>query len=154
LFQLWAPRARNRRFVAYDRIFDLLASGQADCGVIIHESRFTFAAAGFQPVVDLGAWWEAETGLPIPLGGIAARRGLGGPLIEQIDAAVKASVRRAMDHPAAALPYIRRHAQEMADAVLQRHIGTFVNDYSLDMGDTGRRSIDALAQMARAAGAL
>jgi 1,4-dihydroxy-6-naphthoate synthase len=68
LFRLWAPLAGQRRFVPYDRIFEMLRSGEADCGVIIHESRFTFEAAGFHAVVDLGAWWEERTGLPIPSG--------------------------------------------------------------------------------------
>lgn len=154
LFRLFAPDAEQRIFATYDRIFDTLASGEADCGVIIHESRFTFEAAGFSPVVDLGAWWEAETGLPIPLGGIAARRDLGETLIGDIDVAVNTSIRRAMQHPEAALPYIRRYAQEMDEAVLSAHIRTFVNDFSLDIGDAGRQAIDTLERMARDAGAL
>ncbi len=154
LFRLWAPAARQRVFTTYDRIFDMLASGAADCGVIIHESRFTFEAAGFRPVVDLGAWWEERTGLPIPLGGIAARRPLGMPLIDAIDAALNASIRRALDDPQAALPYIRRHAQEMDAAVLDAHIRTFVNDYSLGVTEKGQQAIDRLEQMAREAGAL
>jgi 1,4-dihydroxy-6-naphthoate synthase len=154
LFRLWAPRAEQRCFVPYDRIFDHLAEGKADCGVIIHESRFTFEAAGFQSVVDLGAWWEAQTGLPIPLGGIAARRELGAALIGQIDAAVHASIQRAMDDPQASGPYVRRYAQEMDDAVLKAHIRTFVNDFSLDPGQAGRRAIARLDAMACEAGLL
>ncbi len=154
LFRLWAPQARQRRFVPYDRIFDHLAAGKADCGVIIHESRFTFEAAGFQAVVDLGAWWEAQTGLPIPLGGIAARRELGAALIGQIDAAVRTSIQRAMADPQASLPYVRRYAQEMDDAVLQAHISTFVNDFSLKPGAAGHQAIAQLEAMAREAGVL
>jgi len=154
LLRLWAPDADQRLFTTYDRIFDVLASGQADCGVIIHESRFTFDAAGFTPVVDLGAWWEEMTGLPIPLGGIAARKRLGKGLIRQVDAAVNASIRRAMADPGETLPYIRQHAQEMDDTVLQAHIHTFVNDFSLAQTDVGRRAIEKLASMARDAGAI
>jgi len=154
LFRLWAPDAEKRFFVSYDRVFDELTAGRADCGVIIHESRFTFEAAGFTAVVDLGAWWEEKTGLPIPLGGIAARKSLGEPLIRKIDAAVNASIRRAMADPDAVLPYIRRHAQEMDDAVLQAHIRTFVNDFSLALTPTGHRAIEKLAAMARKAGAV
>jgi 1,4-dihydroxy-6-naphthoate synthase len=154
LFRLWAPRAEQRCFVPYDRIFELLAEGKADCGVIIHESRFTFEAAGFQAVVDLGAWWEAQTGLPIPLGGIAGRRSLGADLIRQIDAAVHTSIQRAMADPQASGPYVRRYAQEMDDAVLEAHIRTFVNDFSLEPGQTGRRAIAQLDAMAREAGLL
>ena len=154
LLRLWAPEAHQRFFTPYDRIFDALASGQADCGVIIHESRFTFEAAGFTPVVDLGAWWEEMTGLPIPLGGIAARRSLGKPLIQQIDAAVNTSIRRAMADPDETMPYIRQHAQEMDDTVLQAHIRTFVNDFSLAQTGLGRRAIEKLEAMARDAGAI
>ncbi|MEE4112983.1 MAG: 1,4-dihydroxy-6-naphthoate synthase [Desulfobacteraceae bacterium] len=154
LLRLWAPEADQRFFTTYDRIFDVLASGQADCGVIIHEGRFTFEAAGFTPVVDLGAWWEAMTGLPVPLGGIAARRSLGNALIRQIDMAVNASIRRAMADPRATLPFIREHAQEMEDTVLRAHIRTFVNDFSLSQTDVGRRAIEKLESMARDAGVL
>ena len=154
LLRLWAPAARQRIFTTYDRIFDVLAAGEADCGVIIHESRFTFQAAGFRPVVDLGAWWEERTGLPIPLGGIAAHKRLGAPLIDAIDAALETSIRRAMDDPEAARPYIRQHAQELDPAVLDAHIRTFVNDYSLALTDQGHRAIERLEQMARDAGAL
>jgi len=154
LFRLWAPDAHHRLFTPYDRIFDTLASGRADCGVIIHESRFTFEAAGFVPVVDLGAWWEELTGLPIPLGGIAARKSLGESLIRQIDAAVNTSIRRAMADPDEALPYIRQYAQEMDDTVLQAHIRTFVNDFSLELTSQGRRAINKLEALARNSGAL
>lgn len=154
LLRLWAPDASQRMFTAYDRIFDTLAAGKADCGVIIHESRFTFEAAGFVPVVDLGAWWESRTGLPIPLGGIAARRRLGEPLIDEIDAALNESIRRAMEHPEQTLPYVRQHAREMDPAVLDAHIRTFVNDFSLALTAQGHRAVDTLEAMARAAGAL
>jgi 5,8-dihydroxy-2-naphthoate synthase len=154
LFRLWAPEAHQRIFTTYDRIFEAISSGQADCGVIIHESRFTFQSAGFISVVDLGAWWEERTGLPIPLGGIAARKNLGEDLIEQIDAAVHKSIRRAMDHPAQTFPYIRKYAQEMDETVLQAHIRTFVNDFSLSLPAKGRQAIRVLESMARDTGAI
>lgn len=154
LFRLWAPEVHQRIFTSYDRIFETIASGKADCGVIIHESRFTFESAGFASVVDLGAWWEERTGLPIPLGGIAARKNLGEPLIEKIDAAVHESIRQAMEHPAETLPYIRRYAQELDDTVLQAHIRTFVNDFSLKLPAEGRRAINILESMARDVGAI
>lgn len=154
LFRLWAPHAGQRRFIPYDQIFDALASGQADCGVIIHESRFTFESAGFEPVVDLGAWWEAKTGLPVPLGGIALRQDLAAQWFDAVDAAVHNSIRQAMDEPEKTLPYIRKYAQEMDDNVLQAHIRTFVNDFSLELGDAGYQAIDKLEEMARQAGVL
>jgi 1,4-dihydroxy-6-naphthoate synthase len=113
LLQLWAPDARQRRFVPYDRIFAALDAGEADCGVIIHESRFTYQSAGFQAVVDLGAWWEDETGLPITLGCIAAHRRLPDGLAAQLEAKIRESIAAARREPEGALPYIRAHAQEM-----------------------------------------
>jgi 5,8-dihydroxy-2-naphthoate synthase len=154
LLRLWAPDASRRMFTTYDRIFDTLAAGEADCGVIIHESRFTFESAGFVPVVDLGAWWETTTGLPIPLGGIAAHKRLGPTLIDRIDAALHESIGRAMDRPEKTLAYVRQHAQELDAAVLQAHIRTFVNDFSLAMTEQGQRAIEVLESMARAAGAI
>lgn len=154
LLQLWAPDARQRRFVPYDRIFAALAAGEADCGVIIHESRFTFQDAGFQAVVDLGAWWEAETGLPIPLGCIAAHRRLPDTLTGELEAKIRESIEAARRDPEGALPYIRGHAQEMTAEVLRAHIDTFVNPFSLDLGATGRNAINTLAAKARQAGLL
>ncbi len=154
LLQLWAPEARQRRFVPYDRIFAALDAGEADCGVIIHESRFTFQAAGFQAVVDLGAWWEAETGLPIPLGCIAAHRRVPKDLLPQLEEKIRNSIEAARQDPQSALPYIRAHAQEMTIEVLRAHIDTFVNDFSRDLGTTGRKAIETLAARAQQAGLL
>jgi 1,4-dihydroxy-6-naphthoate synthase len=154
LFRLWAPAADQRFFVPYDRIFETIDSGQADCGVIIHESRFTFQEAGFRTLVDLGAWWEERTGLALPLGGIAVKKSLGDGLAERIDGAVNASIRQAMADPEAALPYIRQHAREMNADVLKAHIHTFVNDFSLDLGTGGQEALQLLESMAQTAGAL
>jgi 1,4-dihydroxy-6-naphthoate synthase len=152
LFRLWAPEAENRLFTTYDRIFDMLASGGADAGVIIHENRFTFTQAGFTEIVDLGAWWEAETGLPIPLGCIAARRTLPDDVPRRVEQLIRESIQRAANHPDEAMPYMREHAQEMESGVLRRHVETFVNDFSLDLGPVGQQAVDTLQQRARQAG--
>lgn len=154
LFRMWAPQAGQRRFIPYDRILSALDSGEADCGVIIHESRFTFESAGFKAVVDLGAWWEELTGLPIPLGCIAAHRRLPPSLTEQLQEGIRRSIHLARRDPEAALPYIRSHAQEMTADVLRAHIDTFVNDFSLDLGSEGHRAIRVLEERARQAGIL
>lgn len=152
LFRLWAPETENRIFSTYDRILDTIASGEADCGVIIHESRFTYTQSGFRALVDLGEWWERETGLPIPLGCIAARQDLPGEVAAGVAAAIRRSIRSAMTDPEPCLPYIRQYAREMDARVLQQHIQTFVNDYSLDLGDTGRAAVAALEDRAMQAG--
>ena len=152
LFRLWAPEAGNRYFVTYDRILSEISAGKADCGIIIHENRFTYTQAGFHTVVDLGAWWEEETGLPIPLGCIAARAELGEGQMRDIEGLIRRSIRQAQENPEQTFPYIRRYAREMSDDVLRRHIHTFVNSYSLDLGETGKRAVAELDQRARAAG--
>lgn len=154
LFRLWAPEAQQRFFVPYDRIFDALRSGQADCGVIIHESRFTFEDAGFRQVVDLGAWWEEQTGLPIPLGCIVASNRLPVIVVDQVERLIRQSILLAQENPEAALPYIRQHAQEMTADVLRAHIDMFVNEFSLDMGVEGRKAVSVLAERAQQAGIL
>jgi 1,4-dihydroxy-6-naphthoate synthase len=154
LLRLWAPEAQRRRFLPYDQIFAALDAGEADCGVIIHESRFTFQSAGFQAVVDLGAWWEEQTGLPIPLGCIAAHRRMPVTRVAQLEEAIRQSIRLARLDPESALPYIRAHAQEMTADVLRAHIDTFVNEFSFDLGAVGRQAIDVLAARAREAGLL
>jgi 1,4-dihydroxy-6-naphthoate synthase len=136
----------------FDRIMPALQAGTADAGVIIHESRFTFQAQGLHAVLDLGAWWEADTGLPIPLGGILARRDLGPAMLRAVDAAIHASLVHARAHPDAARAYIRAHAQELDDTVIDAHIGLYVNDFSLDLGDEGLRAVVTLLAHAEARG--
>jgi 1,4-dihydroxy-6-naphthoate synthase len=154
LFRLWAPHAHQRFFVPYDQIFGTLEAGRADCGVIIHESRFTFQKMGFTAVADLGAWWEEQTGLPIPLGCIAAHKRLSKETATAMQIAIRESIALARKNPAATLPYIRTHAQEMTVEVLEAHIQTFVNEFSLDLGATGRKAVAALAEQAHRTGVI
>lgn len=136
----------------FDQIMPALRSGTVEAGVIIHESRFTYRDAGFHAVQDLGAWWEAETGLPIPLGGILARRDLGAATIAAVDAAIRASLEHARSTPGVARAYIRAHAQELDDAVIDAHIALYVNDFSLDLGTAGRHAVETLLARAEARG--
>ncbi len=154
LLRLWAPEVHDRRFVPYDRIFDQLRQGQADAGVIIHENRFTYQALGFELVADLGAWWEQQTGLPIPLGVIAAHRRIAPADRQAIETAVRASIDHARQFPDESLAYMRRYAQEMAEPVLRKHVAAYVNDFSLELGEKGRAAIDRLESMARQKGVL
>ena len=154
LFRLWAPHARQRFFAPYDQVFEILADGRADCGVIIHEGRFTYQQKGFTAVADLGAWWEKQTGLPIPLGCIAAHKRLGRDTAMAVEDAIRKSIALARQNPASALPYIRAHAQEMTGEVLDAHIHTFVNEFSVDLGPMGRNAVAALADKARNTGVI
>jgi 1,4-dihydroxy-6-naphthoate synthase len=152
LMRLYNPDLVNFLEMPFHEIMDAVLTGRADAGVIIHESRFTYQGFGLHQLVDLGQWWEAETGLPIPLGGIVARRSLGGDTIRSIEAALGAGVEYARANPAEAAHYIREHAQEMREQVCAAHIGLYVNDFSQSLGSEGERAITELLRRAEAAG--
>jgi 1,4-dihydroxy-6-naphthoate synthase len=152
LLQLYGEGFDNLLILPFHRIMAAVADGAADAGVIIHESRFTFRQHGLQEVLDLGQWWEQETGLPIPLGGILARRALGAELIGSLDAALRASVEYAFAHPEEPKDYIRKHSQELSESVIESHIGLYVNHFSRDLGSDGRLAIEALFSRAAARG--
>ena len=151
LFRLFCPEAENKVFVRYDDIVPAVKRGDAEVGVIIHEDRFTYQAEDLVKMIDLGDWWEKETGAPIPLGCLALRRSLADELAEPLEAQIRNSITAARDNFKRALPFIRSHARQMDESVLTRHIDTFVNDYSLDLGTDGDRAVDALERMARRA---
>ncbi len=146
LLRLFLPSHRRTLLLRFDQIMDAIRSGRVDAGVIIHESRFTYQERGLHCVQDLGAWWEQETGLPIPLGCIAARKHL--PQRE-IEAAIAASIDWATQHREECYSYIRQYAQEMDEAVLANHIGLYVNDFSLQLGEEGRAAVEELFRRGR-----
>ncbi len=134
--------------MVFDQIMPAVASGSVDAGVIIHEGRFTYSNHGLQLVLDLGAWWETTTGLPLPLGGIVIRRDLGRQVASFVESKIRESLLYSRAHPEIAWPYIASHAQEMAPSVIRSHIDTFVNDYSLKVGSDGAEAIHYLLQAA------
>jgi 1,4-dihydroxy-6-naphthoate synthase len=135
----------------YDRILDAVVTGEVDAGLIIHESRFTYAGHGLVSVADLGEWWEGETGLPVPLAGIFARADLEPGLADEAEAAIRASVEHAFANPDASRDYVRSLSQEMSDEVCAAHIALYVNEHSVDIGDEGLAAIDRLLGRAPAA---
>jgi 1,4-dihydroxy-6-naphthoate synthase len=152
LLQLYGPGYENLRVLPFDKIMPALKRGEADAGVIIHESRFTYRQAGFHQVVDLGAWWEIKSGLPIPLGGILARRDLGVETIREIDRAIRGSLEYARKHPLEPRAYIKEHSQELEDKVIDDHIQLYVNDFSLDLGEEGVAAVEVLMAKAEERG--
>ncbi len=151
LLRLFNPGLQELVELPFDQIMNSVKSGDVDAGVIIHESRFTYPDYGLHKVIDLGEWWESTTGHPIPLGGILARRDLGKKLIVKIDRALRASVEYAHSHPQNIRDYIRRHAQEMDEQVMQQHIDLYVNNYTLDYSLDGEAAITNLFAKAEAA---
>ncbi len=154
LLRLWKPELQNRIFMPFDQIMDAVESGKADAGVIIHEGRFVYEERGFQCLVDLGDWWETTTGQPIPLGCIAARKSLGEERIQVFEQRLTDSIQKAFDDPDSTTSYVKAHAQELEDQVIREHIKTYVNDFSLDLGDEGLAAINTLHAMAKAAGVI
>jgi 1,4-dihydroxy-6-naphthoate synthase len=130
----------------YDQILRAVETGEVDAGLIIHESRFTYADHGLVKVIDLGDWWEHETHLPVPLAGICARADLDEATRLAAEAAIRASVAHAFAHPEASRAYVRAHAQEMSEEVCAQHIALYVNEHSLDIGDDGLRAITRLVE--------
>ena len=126
-------------------------AGKVDAGLIIHESRFTYHEFGLSRVVDLGEWWENETGLPIPLGGIIARKSLGRKT-EIIEELIRNSVEYSMAHRDEAMPFIKKYSQELSEIVINNHIGLYVNEFTLDMGEEGLASLNELLGRAKSAG--
>ena len=139
--------------VVFSDIMPALEAGDADFGVCIHEGRFTWRARGLACVEDLGAVWEEATAAPLPLGGILARHALGPETIGAVSAVVRDSLAHARAHRAETVPTMRRYAQELTDGVMFQHVDLYVNDWTTDLGDTGRAALETLDRRARQAGA-
>jgi 1,4-dihydroxy-6-naphthoate synthase len=142
------PRTVEMRF---DGIVDAVVNEQVAAGLIIHESRFTYEKAGLEEVIDLGDWWEHETGNPIPLGAILVRRDVSDEDARAIDEAIRRSLRFAREREGEIIGYVREHAFEMDDDVMRAHIELYVNAYSEDVGEEGIAAVeDFFARAARA----
>ena len=144
LFSMAYPQVKDKVEVLFSDIEGAVLKGEVDAGVIIHENRFTYADKGLHAYTDLGQFWEKETGKPIPLGGIAARRSLGADVLMRIERLIGESVQYAFDHPEASREYVRCHAQEMDEKVQAQHIALYVNDYSRDLGTEGKLAVETM----------
>jgi 1,4-dihydroxy-6-naphthoate synthase len=154
LLQLFLPDCRQPVAMRFDKIIDAVADGTVDGGVIIHESRFTYQEKGLVCLQDLGKWWENSSGLPLPLGCIAARKSLGREKILAVDRAIRTSIDYAFQNPDECLPYIRSQSQEMDAQVVRSHIGLYVNDFTRDLGAEGHAAIEKFLEMGRKNGSL
>ncbi|WP_406285595.1 1,4-dihydroxy-6-naphthoate synthase [Embleya sp. NBC_00896] len=146
LFRLWAAHnvpggVGEIRVLPFDKIMPAVRDGLVDAGLVIHEARFTYERYGLTCLADMGDWWESDTGLPIPLGAIIAKRSLDLPALT---AATRASVEHAWANPQASRAYVLEHAQEMDPAVADRHIALYVNEFTRDLGPDGHAAVTAL----------
>ena len=151
LLRIFAPGGLDVREMRFDRIMPAVADRRVDAGVIIHESRFSFRDHGLVEMRDLGDAWEESSGLPIPLGVIAARRELETGLVERIENGLGASIEAAFADPARCQSFIREHAHELSDSMCRKHIELYVNRYSVDMGEEGKLAVDELLARGQAA---
>jgi 1,4-dihydroxy-6-naphthoate synthase len=149
--KLFAPGVATR-VVPFDKILDEVRAGRADAGLIIHEGQLTYDGHGLHKVLDLGAWWKEDTGLPLPLGGNAVRRDLGPELMARLTVLVRETVRYSLAHRADALAYAMQFARGMDPQIADRFVGMWVNDMTLDTGDTGRRAIQTFLDRGADAG--
>ncbi len=143
LFSLAFPNAKNKIFLKYNEIENFVVDNKG-LGVIIHENRFTYAQKGLHKIIDLGDYWEKETGKPIPLGGIVIKKNIELPLQQKIDRLIKKSIAYAFSNYPKLNDYIRKHSQEMSEEVMRKHIDLYVNDYSLNLGYNGKAAINKL----------
>jgi 1,4-dihydroxy-6-naphthoate synthase len=144
LLQLFDRGLNNVVVMTFDRIMQSVADGTVTAGLIIHESRFTYPLYKLDMLLDLGAWWERYSGLPIPLGGILGKRSLGTETLVKVEQAIRESLRFARAHPAEVLAYVKEHSQEMDEAVMKSHIDLYVNDFSRDLGSEGVAAVERL----------
>lgn len=142
------------RVVPFDRILEAVERGEVDAGLIIHEGQLTYSARGLNRILDLGQWWGDETGLPLPLGVNGIRRSLGGELIRQVADCLQASIRYALEHREEALQYALSFSRGLEWEKADRFVGMYVNDWTVDMGETGRQAIRILLQRAADSGCI
>lgn len=152
LFSIFWPRATRKREYLFSDIPEAVLSGEADAGLIIHETRFTYRAMGLSMVADTGAMWEEMTGLPVPLGCIVANRNIADVTASKIDRAIRRSIEYALTNPRESVEFIRKHASETDAEVTREHIKLYVNDFSLSQGEEGRKAIERLFAEARQRG--
>lgn len=144
LFSLAYPEAKNKTFMVFHEIEEAVLSGKADAGVIIHENRFTYQQKGLTKIKDLGEYWEETIKVPIPLGGIVIKRSFDAAIQLKVDRLIRKSVEYAFSHYPELTDYIREHAQEMSEDVMRQHINLYVNNYSIELGNEGKKAVHTL----------
>ncbi|MFA6247594.1 MAG: 1,4-dihydroxy-6-naphthoate synthase [Mucilaginibacter sp.] len=144
LLSLAYPDATNKQELVFSDIENAVLDGRVDIGLIIHENRFTYQDKGLHKIIDLGDYWEKRTGCAIPLGGIVANRNLPLNVQHKINRVLKRSVEFAFANPKSGLEYIRSHAQEMSEEVMYKHIDLYVNKFSVDLGEEGKKAVKLL----------
>jgi 1,4-dihydroxy-6-naphthoate synthase len=154
LLSLAFPKATNKVETLFSRIEDAVLDGKVDAGLIIHENRFTYEQKGLKKIMDLGEFWESLIKAPIPLGGIVTKRGLPSDVKQAVNRVIRKSTAYALSNPRSSIRFVREHAQEMSEEVMYKHIALYVNQYSVDLGEDGRKAVQLLFDKAKQEGVI
>lgn len=149
LLSLAYPQLKNKTEYVFSDIEDAVLRGEVNAGLIIHENRFTYEQKGLKKVIDLGEYWDSLIHAPIPLGGIVIKRDMNPDLQQQVNRLIKQSVEFAFANPESSMPYVKEYAQAMSEEVMKKHIALYVNDFSIDLGDTGIHAIKLMFNKAK-----
>ncbi|HMZ46049.1 MAG TPA: 1,4-dihydroxy-6-naphthoate synthase, partial [Chitinophagaceae bacterium] len=144
LFSMAYPNHANKQFMVFNEIEDAVLNGKVDAGVIIHENRFTYQQKGLKKIIDLGEYWEEKLKIPIPLGGIVAHKRVEESILSTVDELIKKSIEFAFANYPSITDYVKQHAQEMDESIMKQHIDLYVNNYSLDIGNDGKKAVEKL----------
>lgn len=140
--------------IPFDKIMDAVERGETDAGLLIHEGQLTYAARGFNKVVDLGEWWKSETGLPLPLGGNAIKKSLGPELIDKVSGLLRESIEYGLEHRQVAVRHSMKYGRGMEESLTDKFVGMYVNDYTIDYGERGREAVRLLLRRGYEAGVI
>ncbi len=146
LFSLAFPQVRQKEFMIFSAIEEAVLKGKVDCGVIIHENRFTYQQKGLVKLLDLGEFWEKTTSAPIPLGGIVFRKGEDPGLQTKVNSLIRTSLEYAFANYPSLPDYVKQHSQEMEEQVMRQHIDLYVNNYSISLGEEGKKAVQTLLE--------
>ncbi|MDP1801935.1 MAG: 1,4-dihydroxy-6-naphthoate synthase [Bacteroidota bacterium] len=149
LLSIAFPNLKDKKEYIFNEIENAVLSGEVDAGLIIHENRFTYKEKGLEKILDLGEYWDAMIHAPIPLGGIVMKRDMDPELQQKVNRLIKKSVEFAFANPESCMDYVRAHAQEMSEEVMKKHIALYVNDFSIDLGETGINAVKLLFNKAK-----
>lgn len=149
LLSLAFPKAVHKQEMLFSDIEAAVLSHKVDAGLLIHENRFTYQEKGLEKIIDLGEFWETLIHAPIPLGGIVVKKELDFKLQATIDKLIRQSVEFAFANPESCMDYVRSHAQEMDEEVMKKHIALYVNEFSIDLGITGKKAVQLLLDKAK-----
>jgi 1,4-dihydroxy-6-naphthoate synthase len=149
LLSIAYPNLTNKVEYLFSDIENAVLSGEVDAGLIIHENRFTYQDRGLKKIMDLGEFWDSLIHAPIPLGGIVIKRNLSNDLQQKVNRLIKKSVGFAFANPESSMAYVKAHAQEMSEEVMKKHIALYVNNFSIDLGETGINAVQLLFNKAK-----